>query len=480
MAEFKIIEADAITGMRGLPADHFHCVVTSPPYFGLRKYPVPPLVWGGDPACEHEWKGGAIDTTSKGNQEGSLVGDQQFEANRFRAEFGFCLKCGGWRGQLGLEPTPDLYVQHLVDVFREVRRVLRPDGVAWLNLGDSYNGSGGAGGDYNAGGLREGQEKYPGRNWSELKPKDLMFIPARTALALQADGWWVRQDNVWAKKNCMPESVGDWHDQLLHYPADHEQAGERVPCEQCNDGGCGDCWEGWQIKKVRKAWRTTRAHEFMFQLAKSEHYFCDAASVRESDAGRTGSAADFKRKKEGPVPPGHRHASRRYDREPTSATGTRNLRTVWTIATRACKEAHFATFPYDLIEPCIRASTSERGCCAACGAPWVRVIEKGQPASARGSKRKHLDVMRRAGESSAFQDGAYQTYESLGWRPSCECSGETVPCRVLDPFCGIGNAGVVALKLGLDFTGIELAEEYAELSRDWIRRQVGLFAEEQG
>lgn len=112
-------------------------------------------------------------------------------------------------GQIGLEPTVDAYVQKLVLVFREVRRVLRDDGVLWLNIDDSYNGSGGAGGDYNKGGKREGQPKYPGHRVAGLKPKDLIGVPWRVAFALQADGWYLRSDNIWAKSSCTPDSVKD-------------------------------------------------------------------------------------------------------------------------------------------------------------------------------------------------------------------------------------------------------------------------------
>ncbi len=162
-----------------------------------------------------------------------------------------CGKCGARRvdSQLGLESTPEEYVANMVAVFREVKRVLRPDGVCWLNLGDSYNGSGGAGGDYSAGGLKEGQPKYPGRSVSALKPKDLVGIPWRVAFALQADGWWLRSDIIWAKPNPMPESVTD---------------------------------------------RPTKAHEYIFLLTKSATYYYDNEAVKETatstDIGATGIA----------------------------------------------------------------------------------------------------------------------------------------------------------------------------------------------
>ena len=146
-----ILQGDVREKLKELPEKSIQTCVTSPPYWGLRDY--------------------------------------------------------GQDGQLGLEPTPEEYVANMVDVFREVKRVLRDDGTVWLNLGDSYNGSGGAGGDYANGGLKEGQPKYPGRKIDTLKPKDLVGIPWLVAFALRADGWYLRQDIIWHKPNPMPESV---------------------------------------------------------------------------------------------------------------------------------------------------------------------------------------------------------------------------------------------------------------------------------
>ena len=224
--------------------------------------------------------------------------------------------------QLGLEETPEAYVERLVSIFREVRRVLRDDGVLWLNLGDSYNGSGGAGGDYEAGGIRDGQPKYPGRKSDTLKPKDLCGIPWRVALALQRDGWWLRADIIWAKPNPMPESVTD---------------------------------------------RPTSAHEYVFLLSKSARYFYDADAIKEASGSNShGGGKDH--------PGRYQHASGRNDGNPAMGilTATRNRRSVWTVATAPYGGAHFACWPPKLVAPMIQAGSSERGACADCGAPWRR------------------------------------------------------------------------------------------------------------
>ncbi len=282
---WDILQGDSIEVMRGMELESVHCCITSPPYWGLRSY--------------------------------------------------------GVDGAYGLEPTLEEYIANMVEVFREVRRVLRKDGSLWLNLGDvfAHNGaSGGASPD----GARKGrvadraaQEKMGYTVPSGLKPKDLIGLPWRVAFALQADGWWLRSDIVWHKPNPMPESVTD---------------------------------------------RPTRAHEYVFLLSKSARYYWDADAIREPhksesikryECGLHTGAPD-----DGIVAAGARTGVFWSDRmgDHMNAVGA-NKRTVWSIATQPYKEAHFATYPEKLVEPCILAGTSERGVCGVTGAPWARVTE---------------------------------------------------------------------------------------------------------
>lgn len=245
-----------------------HTVVTSPPYFGLRDY--------------------------------------------------------GHDGQIGLEPTPDEFVAALVEVFREVRRVLRDDGTVWLNLGDSYATQGGDRKNHQnqtglGGGKKTQIEANVARRTKDIAAKQLMGIPWRVAFALQADGWYLRQDIIWHKPNPMPESVRD---------------------------------------------RCTKAHEYIFMLSKSPRYYYDHETIKEpavsSKAQWTDNPANDKQR-------GH---SRRHEgfngryadkiRE-FGAPETRNKRSVWTVTTKPFKGAHFATFPPDLIEPCVLAGCPEGG-----------------------------------------------------------------------------------------------------------------------
>lgn len=295
----QIITGDCIESMRGMADQSVHCCITSPPYFGLRDY--------------------------------------------------------GVEGQIGLESSPAEFVAKLVDVFREVRRVLRDDGTLWLNLGDSYARPLAKGGSGPGGKNRE----WYGENYGDAggagvpagpKPKDLIGIPWRVAFALQADGWYLRQDIIWAKPNPMPESVRD---------------------------------------------RCTKAHEYLFLLSKSERYYFDSEAMKEPAvaktpagngfAGRQGGAGhmpmsggegsaepwrprsardNFKRtgsKREQAIP-GQAVGTHREDRADSAYDpGMRNRRSVWTVATRPFKGAHFATFPPDLIEPCVLAGCPAGG-----------------------------------------------------------------------------------------------------------------------
>lgn len=323
--------------------------VTSPPYWGLRDYGCPPVVWGGDPACAHEWGEGL--RRHKGGPHGDTValqGRAALDAKTACKDIDagkFCQQCGAWCGQLGLEPTIDLYIEHMLEVFRLVRELLKDDGTLWLNIGDSYATGAGKVGECPGGGDQ-------GKKWSGpvtqpnrmpqpgLKPKDLCMVPARLALALQADGWWVRQDIIWNKPNPMPESVTD---------------------------------------------RCTKAHEYLFLLTKSERYFFDAAAISEpaasadgirwdngkdghgggvSHAGQGSSTRKFKVPAGWDTAPGHHEeSSHRNGREaetsyrPGQENVRRNKRSVWTIPTQPYPEAHFATFPPALIEPCILAGS---------------------------------------------------------------------------------------------------------------------------
>jgi site-specific DNA-methyltransferase (adenine-specific) len=343
MADQKIIQSDCIDGLRTLADGSVHCCVTSPPYWGLRDY--------------------------------------------------------GHDGQIGLEQTPEEYVSRLVEVFREVRRVLRDDGTLWLNLGDTY-GSG----------------------------KQLKGVPWRVAFALQADGWHLRQDIVWHKPNPMPESVRD---------------------------------------------RCTKAHEYVFLLAKTDRYFYDADAIRQPISPATESRNKYA---------WSGHAGRRV---PNESRGKRsveshaefcnplgaNRRSVWKISTHSYRGAHFATMPPELAETCLRAGTSEAGCCSLCGTPRERVVDRKRVATRPGADTKVTGDKMTDGNRDPQRH--VTTTTTTGWRSPCGHDSPAEPCTVLDPFGGSGTTLAVAAELGLNAIGFELNADYICLAEERIAKSRG-------
>lgn len=339
----------------------------------------------------------------------------------------------GVAGQIGLEQTPDEYILTMVEVFRAVRRVLRDDGTLWLNMGDSYSsGNSGQRVRDSCGGFQPGLDTItqgsalanPGRAATEgLAPKQLLMMPARLALALQADGWWLRSDIIWAKPNPMPES--------------------------CRD-------------------RCTSAHEHIFMLTKAPRYFFDADAIAEpaSWSAKMPDGWDT-----GPGAHGTMHRNGREAGANNGASGsTRACRNIWTIATEAFSAAHFATFPTELAVRCIRAGTSERGCCAHCGKPWVRETERTTMVIDRSERTHPLGRTRASGTMLEPP-----TSVTIGWSPGCGCGADVVPCTVLDPFAGAGTTLLVADRLQRNAIGIELNPAYVAMAERRIASDAPLF-----
>ncbi len=453
MSRIALHQCDVLVGLRTLSANSVHCVVTSPPYWELRDY--------------------------------------------------------GVAGQLGLEKSPEEYLDKMVQVFREVRRVLRPDGTLWLNMGDTYhNADKWGGGGANTGkhtrapngeveswkAVRRKHSLVPG-----LKAKDLCGIPWRLALALQADGWWLRRDIIWAKPNAMPES--------------------------CQD-------------------RPTTAHEYIFLLTKSAQYFYDAEAVKEECCSGPSDIRKMEESKErigglykdneDLLVKASKHTNIGRKRSVGSPNG-RNCRSVWDFATDPFPGAHFATFPPTLPERCIKAGTSEKGCCPKCGAPWVRVVEKGEAVSRPDNPNPVIPYDAQSG--CTHGTGATTLHKerkstTIGWRPTCQHyprtkeweeylhvpllkpseeiailftpqwwriyrirvkneritalraellefwkDMDTVPCTVLDPFSGAGTTPLVAAKLGRNAVGIELKPDYVAMSVKRFKAELGMLAE---
>ena len=342
---WEIRQGDALDRLREIPDESVQCCVTSPPYWGLRDYGT--ASWdGGDPDCDHRapLPGGKA-ASGLGDYDNGLNGEAiAAKVDQRRQQYrGECRSCGATRvdNQLGLEATPEQYVANMVAVFAEVRRALRNDGTLWLNLGDSYaRFASGRNGNFGrcAKGIGLPEKDDSRRVAPGLKHKDLVGIPWRVALALQADGWYLRSDVIWSKPNPMPESITD---------------------------------------------RPTKAHEYLFLLTKSPRYFYDAAAIREADVGgdhprhvlsKPDPTGGLMAAHQGIRTSGGRNGQGRNKRSVWKvpedlwaqflawyAEQPDEVRSVWDIATRPYPDAHFATFPPQLVEPCILAGAPGGG-----------------------------------------------------------------------------------------------------------------------
>ena len=390
---YHIFCGDVLDVLRTLPNNYIQCVVTSPPYWNLRDY--------------------------------------------------------GVEGQLGLEETPEEYVSKMVEVFREVRRVLRSDGTLWLNISDCYCSKGKGGKDVNrtkySKDIPRGSSRWGGGNneVSGLKNKDLIGISWMLAFALQSDGWYIRSNCIWNKPNPMPESVND---------------------------------------------RPTSSYENIFLLTKSEKYFYDSEAVKnpalttQAKCGKN-SRANISRvpndtRKQDAIQKGtYLCFNDRYEH-----SGMRNLRNVWNIPTSPYPEAHFATFPQNLVKIPLKASTSQHGCCAQCGAPWKRIVERTRSFESGSGRSGNLPIgkngahLQGGGETLDIRRGSVQHTKTLGWKPTCDCGCKEVePCIVLDPFSGAGTTAMVAVRMGCRAIGIELNTEYVKMSEQRIENDMPLF-----
>jgi len=437
----KVHQGYCPDALKQLPDECIQTAITSPPYWGLRQYEgVQPQIWGGASDCEHEW------LEEKKHPKGSGGPSEKQLTNpgsRFEATVGkFCSKCGAWSGCLGLEPTPELYVDHLVEVCREVRRVLRKNGILWVNIGDSYLG-GGRGGQGQCGHGSMEEERYesgqkiglPTGKVRGYKKGDMAGVPWALAFALRDDGWWLKQDIIWEKPSPMPESV---------------------------------------------TIRCTRSHEYVFMFAKSDKYYHDHIAIQEDATattierykygwhGRTGDKDDamtmgqrvgntFQKCADSDLTMG----------EVIRCPGKRNKRSVWRVNTASERDSHFAVFPEELIIPMIDACTSEHGACAKCGAPYERILEQVNP-NAITSGRGDLQAEQQKDEGrlslqrpTAIRDDNVGYYETIGWKKTCECEcEEVVPCVVLDPFAGSGTTIATSIKRGRNAIGFDASEVY--------------------
>ena len=516
--------SDAIVGMKQLPDNMIHCCVTSPPYYGLRDYGT--AEWeGGDANCKHR-------KSPLASPKSTLQG---YTSDNVKLAIGgmpykdICAKCGARRidPQFGLERTPEEYIAKMVEVFREVRRIMHPTGLLWLNMGDSYAGSWGAvSHDLKGKGKRMGFNERPPQSFVKSlggsKPLDLLGMPFRLALALQADGWYWRSCIPWLKRNAMPESTDDRPTQAVEYIFLFAKSGtaqywthrdkdgvdkkpkadwrwvnqitreevaiepvnwkELITCPKCNGAGIIEIKKVciWEIECPKCKGKKEVRHWKRINLWKGHNCFYDGEAVRvkaiygENRATFLGGTDRLS--KANVCGGGYAPPDKGMKRPSTGNRSRRNSdwffeswQGLWThedgepvafiVNPKPYKKAHFATFPPQLVIPCIKAGASEKGCCPECGNPWVRVMEKKRYATRPINTQVKDDQTKMAN-----RDHGRHCMESktLGWRPTCSCGKKPVPCVVFDPFMGSGTVAYVAEKMGRNFVGFEINETYVK------------------
>jgi len=417
-----LYQGHALDILKGLPSESVDCAMCSPPYWGLRTYKTEPQIWG-DNHCEHDFSLLAqprrqrkeSDVVNLDSKQATVRGSS-YDANGSQ----FCLKCKAWRGELGLEPTIELYISHLLQIFNEAKRVLKKTGTCWVVIDDSYASGkgtcfnpGGGKGSFSGHGDRKDAGAYPldRGNTSMLKaqgvlPKSLCLIPGRFALAMVDQGWILRNDIVWAKPNPMPESVKD---------------------------------------------RFTGSWEHLFFFVKSKKYWFE----QQFEAAEMWGTRDRSNMRGGTEDPMLKHHGLEKDTSPLG----RNKRDVWEICTEPSpiRGVHFATYPEKLVETPILAGCPAQ-ICKRCRKARERIYER----TGHVNKRE-----------PAHQPGNTPTkVDSTDWGPAerpttkytdCGCNDGFEAGVVLDIFAGSGTTGAVAKRLGRKYIGIELSEEYCRL-----------------
>jgi len=681
--------------LKEMADESVHCCITSPPYWGLRDYGIEGQVWDGDwrDHCEHVW-GEEISLKGKSNwdtfddyrkeYDKPHGGQGKMNAGKDGSQGQFCQHCNAWKGSLGLEPTPELFISHIVQVFREVKRVLYKSGCIFVNLGDSYWGSGqGSGHDEftkNAGRKTATYGVVKGHSLGKhqvYKPKDLCGIPWRVALALQADGWYLRSAMPWVKRSAMPESCTDrpasaleymfllaksqhyffdmdairislqqssverakhgWNGTMVFNEDGKEMRSQPDPVDKMGDRWCPPTgrnfrntdffkWSvlddlekqnmqcmpdnqadnGFLFRQNRKAGSTSRLQNMLSdiptqvckqpkdtpeiskestgasetelqakqsllfntqsktkrvgevqdiseellengkrQREESDTESQKAGSNNGGDCGPNGQTMEMDKdglresvrllqptdetdndgshstSEQGWNTHNEQHSScvpvvqqqeehqdgvrvdapsdklyqqkPIYTSSPTAPFGmisTEDELIGLDVNPQAMKEAHFATFSTKLVEPCLKAGTSEKGCCPECLAPWERVIERiGGPPKGDHRARPDFDENCKTAHKTGTVAGSalskiyakygYAESKTIGWKPGCECYGfhlkplhldPVLPCTVLDPFFGSGTVAIVAEKHRRNWIGIELSTDYCDLAKDRIEQ----------
>ena len=410
-----------LDGFHKLPDKSIDMIMTSPPYWSMRDYgKSTDSIWGGDPNCKHVFRKKDISKRSTGGSKSSQVKMHQDGVASFHHTSRFCCKCGAWKGQLGLEPTIELFIEHLVNVFDEGRRVLKDTGTCWVNLGDTYY-------------RQSCSQKEAGKRGSDnranegLKPKCLSLIPFRFALAMIERGWVLRNVIIWHKPNCVPSSAQD---------------------------------------------RFTVDFDYLFLFSKSPKYYFEKQLEKQKtkpfkprlSKHKAWDNDRFLERGKG------KNSIMKYNPQ------GRNKRCVWAICSQPLKEAHFAVFPEELCKIPIKAGCPKQ-VCKKCGMPKLVITTGGNPVAfnvrvrdAKNKKIEYIDRKASKKELEALRPSIDVSEKKQRAIFQCGCHAGYKPGVVLDPFTGSGTTALVAEKTGCDYLGFELNPEYLEIARNRLKQ----------
>jgi len=442
----KVYNMDVLEGLKQLEDESVDCVITSPPYWALRDYGEGvSTVWDGKEGCEHEWESNAeVVRFSKKKYTNSGVIEQEEDLHEFKTRGdSFCNVCNAWRGQLGLEPSFDLYLKHLLSIFDEVLRVLKVSGSVWVNMGDTYGGNTQAGDlvmgnpEFNKNRPSREETKLPAKNSGSVPSKCLVGVPERFMLGMIDRGWILRNKIVWHKPNCMPSSARD------RFTVDFEPI-----------------------------YFFVKSKKYFFDMPREAHVEPNRGKGEKESIGKVkgGSSLDtgFANKIGGWADSWS--GVRQYN--PLGRAG----RTVWRITTQPFSEAHFATFPEELVRKPLLAGCPEY-VCVKCGVPKrkTNMVKKSEDAfnirvrDVKEDRIKHSDRVASNEEVASYNEKEYRpTFEHV-ISQGCSCDIGFKAGVVLDPFMGSGTVGVVARKNSRDFIGFELSEEYCGIADKRLR-----------
>jgi len=433
----KIYHGNALEVLKKFPPECLDSVITSPPYWQLRHYQgIPDYIWGGNENCSHKWdenyqppKGGYSSDALGAAKVYGIVRDKNGITTNY------CSKCNAWKGQLGLEPTYNEFIDHLIMIMNEIYRILKPTGTVWINLGDSYSTQSGTNTALSKGKEWDNSSTYITNRGSsgkiqkgDLPSKCLLLIPHRFAMRCIDNGWILRNDIIWAKRNGMPESVTD---------------------------------------------RFSKKHEFFFFMVKNQKYYFDLDGIKDKLKTSTLQRMQYDRFRDGSKITSGEYSMSSTKKDYTNDINGKNPGDVsdfWDIPTKSSKEKHYATFNIDLISKPIIAGTPEF-VCSNCGFNREKIFDiiqksKGDDASIRA------ELMGHTASGPTARSNVVGSIKRLIGYTECECNAAYKGGIILDPFAGTGTTLVRALQLGRRCIGIEGSNEYIEIARKNINNEL--------